>query len=60
MDKCKRAYYRDKAKFIISAIILIIVAMAVIAVVAMSVMIWLRYKDCPVGDLPAWALPFFS
>lgn len=60
VDKFKKAYYLDKMKFIISVITLIAVAMAVIAVVIMSVLIWLKYKDCPVGDLPAWALPFFS
>ena len=59
-DKFKRAYYLSKIRFALSVAIFIIVALAAIAIAIMAILAWLKYKDCPVGDLPAWALPFFS
>lgn len=60
VDKFKRAYYLDKIRFALSVAIFIIMTLAAIAIAIMAILIWLKYKDYPVGDLPAWALPFFS
>lgn len=60
MDKFKRAYYLDKVRFALSVTIMLIIAMASIALMIMAILMWVKYKDCPVGDLPAWTLPFFS
>lgn len=59
-DKFKKAYYLSKIRFTLSVAIFIIVTLAAIAIAIMTILAWLKYKDCPVGDLPAWALPFFS